>query len=344
MKDPTRRISRRLEPSRERVEDLLEEVEAFANEPVVTCRRQAMACAFDLQFAKSANHRVALTSLEMIDDLEAQMTVYQDDSELSEINAKAAETPVVVEERLFELLARCRALSLQTGGAFDITSGPLIKAWGFYRREGHLPTPDELREARARVGIDKVRFDPRAKTVRFTKPGIELNLGAIGKGYALDRVGEYLREQEFGAALLSAGHSSLLALGRPSWDVAWHVDLRDPRDLHRQLAMVRLRDQALSTSSASQQYFDVDGKRYGHLIDPRTGWPTEGVLQVTVAAPDATLAEGLSTAFFIHGWEWTASYVKRHPELGVLMVLQEDPAKPARVEVTGTIDVDMADA
>jgi FAD:protein FMN transferase len=256
----------------------------------------------------------------MIDRLEEQLSIYRDDSEIKRINERAAAEPVRVERLLFRLLERCRALSQETAGAFDITAGPLVRAWGFTRREGRIPTAVDLAEAHQAVGMDQIQFDAGKRTVAFRQPGVEINLGAVGKGYALDRVGSRLARLGYRECLLSAGSSSLLAIGKPSWDDAWLVDIRDPLNRERPIAVVSLIDSALSTSGSGEQFFEHEGRRYGHIIDPRSGHPAAGVLQVTVIAPDATLAEALSTAFFINGIEWADTYCEKHAEIGALMV------------------------
>jgi thiamine biosynthesis lipoprotein len=280
-----------------------------------------------------------MAAFDWIDDLEMQLSIYRDDSELSRINREAFEAPVVVEPNLFGLLERCAALNLETAGAFDVSSGPLVRLWGFERRQGRVPTDEQIAEALRCVGMEHIRLDSEAKSVQFLRPGMLLNLAAVGKGYTLDRVAERMAAARFGSALLSAGHSSIVALGRPGWDDAWTIDLADPRDPKRRLASVRLRDRSLSTSGLSEQSFVHEGKRYGHLLDPRTGRPVDGVWQTTVAAPDAATAEALSTAFFVQGLDWAEDYCRRRPEMAAVIVPAPAPDRPLEVHVLGEIDV-----
>jgi thiamine biosynthesis lipoprotein len=222
------------------------------------------------------------------------------------------------------LLDRCRDLHRDTGGAFDITSTPLSRCWGFLQREGRIPSAEAIAAARARVGFDRVALDRVRCTTRFEHPGIELNLGAIGKGYALDCVAVEMRRTGVTDALLSAGRSSLLAIGGGArgWDVEV-VSARATQDgAPRPLARLRLRDVALGTSGAGEQFVIADGTRYGHVIDPRTGWPASGVLSASVVTSSAADADALSTAFLVGGVELAESYCADHP--GVLALVTPD--------------------
>jgi len=290
--------------------------------------RPAMACRFEvtLPIEDRAGVRVARQALDEVDRLEQQLTIFRESSEVSFINRQAAASPVRVEESLFSLLLLCRELCHETGGAFDITSGPLSRCWGFLRRQGRIPAPDEIEEAKALVGGDKLLFDYESRAIRFAHPGVEINLGSIGKGYALDRIVATMGER---AALLSAGSSSIRAIGggdngRNGHD-SWTVGVRHPRDKERRLAVVRLRDAALSTSGGEEQFFEYGGKRYGHIIDPRSGWPVDRVASVTVIAQSAAVTDALATAFYVGGPELAADYCGAHP--GVLVLMLESGAE-----------------
>src|SRR5207248_10039134 len=178
-------------------------------------------------------------------------------------------------------------------GAYDITTGALTKAWGFYRRAGRVPSADERRDVLARTGMRNVAFDFEQQTVRYLVPGLEINLGSIGKGYALDRAAELLRgEWQIASALLHGGHSSVYAMGGEPGDArGWLVGVQHPWDPERRFATVRLRDRGLATSAATFQHLEYNGKKLGHILDPRTGWPAEGVASATVIAPTAAEAD-----------------------------------------------------
>jgi FAD:protein FMN transferase len=285
--------------------------------------RPAMACRFEvtLPLEDQEGVSVARQALDVVDRLEDQLTIFRESSEVSFINREAAASPVPVERSLFSLLLLCRDLCRETGGAFDITSGRLSRCWGFLRRQGRIPEPGEIEGAKALVGEDKLLFDCESRAIRFARPGVEINLGSIGKGYALDRIAAVMRRR-VRAALLSAGSSSIRAIG--GVDGGWTVGVRHPVDKARRLAVARLRDAALSTSGSEEQFFEFDGKRYGHIIDPRTGWPAGRVASVTVIAPSAAVTDALATAFYVGGPELAAGYCAAHP--GVLVLMLESGA------------------
>jgi thiamine biosynthesis lipoprotein len=284
--------------------------------------RSAMACRFEvtLPIEERAGVRVAAEALDEIDRLEAQLTVFRESSEVSQINQQAAATQVQVEASLFALLVLCQQLHRETEGAFDITSGCLSRCWGFLRRQGKIPGTGELEQVRALVGSEKLLLDLEARTIRFDRPGIEINLGSIGKGYALDRIGAMIGGR-VKSALLSAGASSMCAIGGGvRGQRGWVAGVRHPNQKDKRLAVLRLRDVAMSTSGSEEQFFELDGKRYGHIIDPRTGWPAESVASVTVLAESAAVTDALATAFYVGGRELAEAYCASHPDILVLML------------------------
>ena len=277
-----------------------------------------MACRFEITFDASDARFVpaAQAALNHVDTIEAQLTVFRETSDIADINRRAARESVSCDPSLFDLLSRCQVLSRHTDGAFDITSTPLSRCWGFLRREGRLPTSAEIASARDIVGMCHVSLDTKQFGVRFCKSGIELNLGAVGKGYALDRVATTLRRAHVRHALLSAGRSSLLAIG--GRDQGWSVDIvSTSRD--RPIARVWLRDAALGTSGAGEQFVIEEGRRYGHVIDPRTGWPAEGTLSATVVCTSAADADALSTAFLVGGPALADRYCAVHSNVLALL-------------------------
>jgi thiamine biosynthesis lipoprotein len=288
----------------------------------IRVHRRAMACRFEITLAASGGPFVAAarSALDEIDRLEDELSVFRGTSAISALNARAADGPVAVSASLVELLAHCADVHRDTGGAFDITTTPLSRCWGFLRREGRLPEAAEIDAARALVGLDAVSLDRERGTVAFTRRGVELNLGAIGKGYALDRAAGVLRQAGVGHALLSAGSSSLVAIG--GGEAGWLIDLVSSLVPGRAIASVRLRDAALGTSGAGEQFVIAGGRRYGHVIDPRTGWPAAGVLSASVVASDAARADALSTAFLVGGLALAERYCASHP--GVLAVVTPD--------------------
>jgi thiamine biosynthesis lipoprotein len=282
-----------------------------------------MATTFEvlLPFGTPDALEIAGDALDEIHRLEDQLTVYHDHSEISRLNRLAADAPQPVEERLFGLLVRAAQLHAESEGAFDITSGALTRAWGFYRRRGQVPTPEQLREAMNRVGMRHVHLDAERRTVRFQRPGLTLNLGSIGKGYALDRAADLMRQQHgVPAALLHGGSSSVLALGGPGPDHGWALGVRHPWVPARRLAVLHIRDRALGTSAATFQHFEYNGRKLGHILDPRTGWPAEGMASATAVAATAADADALATAFFVRGVDFARAYCASHPDTGAVLL------------------------
>ncbi len=290
----------------------------------VFASRQAMACEFAIQYHES-DAQLADDSLEAFDLIEAvedQLTIYRDHSEVVEINNLAAEHPLEVDAELFDLLQLCQQLHRDTGGAFDITSGPLSRTWGFLQRAGRLPEEAEIASALANVDSNKVLLDAGQRSIRFAKAGIEINFNSIGKGYALDRASALLAKAGHNDYLWHGGGSSVLARGinRAGSNNGWTLGLRHPFQPERRLAEFYLRDRALATAGGATQFFEHEGRTYSHILDPRTGWPATGVLSATVLAPTAAQADGLATAFFVMNVETVAEYCSHHPEVAAVLV------------------------
>jgi FAD:protein FMN transferase len=305
--------------------------------------RRAMATEFEivLPFGTSDGHAAAQAALDLIDALEAQLTVYRDDSEVSRLNKVAAEECVPVEARLFGLLGLCQRLSAETEGAFDITAGAFIRAWGFFRGPPRVPEKEDRLAALERVGMQHLTLDETTRSVRFQRPGLEINLGSVGKGHALDCVAEFLRtEWNVQSSLLHGGHSSVYAMGCPPGDErGWQVGISHPWQPERRLAVVRLRERGLGTSAASFRHLEWQGKKLGHILDPRTGWPAEGIASASAIAPTAAEADALATAFYINGVEWTRSFIEKHPAISAVLL----PAQDESVIVLGLNPSDLVD-
>jgi thiamine biosynthesis lipoprotein len=300
-----------------------------------------MACEFQFLFNAGQYPQAteaAIEALDLVEELEEQMSVFRASSQLSRINREAADSPVPVEPRLFEVLRLAQRIHAETAGAYDITSTPLWRAWGFTRREGRVPTPEQLAEARRCVGGQFVELDPQARTVRFLRPGVELNLGSIGKGYALDRAAERLLAAGVGDFLLHGGQSSVLARGSRQEGEAnggWTVGIHDPLRRGRRIGQLRLRDRSLGTSGSANQSFRHQGRRYAHILDPRTGWPAEGVWSATVLAPTAAEADALSTAFFVLGDDEAFRYCLARPDLAAVLVCSSSESQPPAIRTAG---------
>jgi thiamine biosynthesis lipoprotein len=279
-----------------------------------------MACLFEVTLGSEEARFVpeARAALDEVDALEAVLTVFGESSELARVNRHAASGPVAVSAGLMDLLALCRDLHRSTGGAFDPTSTPLSREWGFLGRQGRWPSPEEIEASRSRVGMERVVVSEPERTVGFTSPGVELNLGSIGKGWALDRIARILRARGLRRALVNAGGSSFLGWGADHWNVSLSPG-REP------LAGLHLRRGALSTSGPGEQFFEVEGRRFGHVIDPRTGWPAAGVRSATVITVDAAIADALATAFVVGGGALARAWCADHPGTLALLVTEDEP-------------------
>lgn len=237
-----------------------------------------------------------------VDRIDRLMSHYKADSALSRLNRAAARHPVIVEPELFELIAEAMRYSRESDGAFDITVGPLMKAWGFFHGDGRIPSAEALAAARRRVGHAQVQLRPESYSIAFDVEGLELDLGGIAKGYAVDRVARLLRQRGVPAALISAGGSSIYGIGAPPGQDAWEVAIQDPVDPRKVARTVRIRDRAVSVSGSAGKSFESEGVIYSHIMDPRTGRPAQGTLSVTVLTTRATAGDALDNALFVLGW------------------------------------------
>ena len=310
------------------VADELQESEAPSSAPaMLRFGRRAMATTFEviLPFDASAAHECAEAALDEIDRLEAQLSVFRETSEVSRLNLKAAHDPVRVERNLFDLLTLAKKLHRDTEGAFDVAVGALIKTWGFFNRSGRLPTPQEREAVRQRIGMSHVVLDAARQTVFYDRQGLEINLGSIGKGYALDSAAKFVGPRN---CLMHGGHSSFLALGNEAYEKrGWSIGLTDPERPQCRRALVRLCNRGMATSAATHQHFVHEGKKLGHLLDPRTAWPAEGMLSATVTAPTAAEADALATAFFILGVDKARVYCDAHRGIGAALIPSSTPER-----------------
>ena len=305
---------------------------------VVTLARHAMATRFEIVL--HGDNPVALRAageeaLEEIDHLEAQLSLFRPSSEIAHLNARAAREPVRVTPPTFALLEHARRLHEESGGAFDITIAPLVRCWGFIGGTAAIPRPETLAEARACVGMHLVELRPADFTVRFARPGVMLDLGAIGKGYAIERAVEFLREAGVTSALLHGGTSTIYGLGHPPDSEAWDIALPNPADpaavpalpddtptSAQKFLKVSLKDASLSVSAVWGRCFEAEGKRFGHVIDPRTGEPTTNAVLAVVVLPSATETDALSTALLTLGLEGHDKIANLRPGMRTLVVTE----------------------
>jgi FAD:protein FMN transferase len=282
--------------------------------------RNAMATRFE--FLLLGEHEMQLRAageeaLEEIERVESRLSIYRSGSEIAEIHRRAGTEWVRVSPEVFALLTRAAAYWQLSGESFDPTVAPLVRCWGFMKGSGSRPTDEEISAARGLVGMEKVDFDTPTNSIRFQHDGMMLDLGSIGKGYALDRAAEILRDGGVENALLHGGTSSILALGTDPEAGGWKVAIEDPSAEREDkvLAVVELQDESLSVSAVWGKYFEIDGKRYGHVIDPRTGWPAENVLLGAVVLESAEGTDALSTAVLLASDEELKTLAEKLPAI-----------------------------
>lgn len=292
--------------------------------PMVKLSTRAMACEFHVMLNAGSESSVeawhASDALDVVHRMEDLMTVYREQSPLLEVNRRAAQELVAVEPLLFDVLKLALTTAKVTEGAFDPTAMPLVRLWRQVRAENRVPHQDEIDAAKSLTGFDDVVLDDVARTVAFRRAGIELQLNAIGKGFALDRAAEVMVEHEIANWLLHGGHSSVMARGEHCRQGGWPVGIRNPLFPDERLATVVLKDEAMGTSGNSVQFFRWNGRRFGHILDPRTGWPADSLLQATVVAPTSAEADALSTAFFVMGLENAQRFCQNRPAIKALLV------------------------
>lgn len=261
-----------------------------------------------------------------IDRVEDLLSNYRENSELSRINREAGISPVTTDPETFHFLETSLLWSARSDGAFDITVGKLMRTWGFFGAKGRVPSDSDLAEVSSKVGWREVELEGAERTVRFLKPGLELDPGGIGKGYAIERAVKILRSAHVVAALLSAGSSTIYALGAPPGEFGWKIRVPALNSPENTLSTVVLHDTSLSTANCTEKHFVNDGHLYCHIMNPKTLRPVEGVLQVTVIAPSATDSDALSNVLFVLGPKGSAAVLRTLLEDSALILSGEQPS------------------
>jgi FAD:protein FMN transferase len=308
----------------------------------IAVARNAMATRFEIVLHGEDPVALRAAGEEALDEIgriEAQLSLYQPTSEIAHLNARAAREPVRVTPSLFRLFQQARELHAQTDGAFDITIAPLVRCWGFMGGQGHLPIPEKLAEARAQVGMHLIELNPENFTVHFAREGVMIDLGAIGKGYAVERAADLLKELEVGSALINGGTSSVYALGQPpemeSWKVALEYPPKSPGESPALLAVVPLKNEALSVSAVWGKSFQAEGTTFGHVLDPRIGRPVEGTLLAAAVLPSATETDAFSTALLVAGEAGHEHIASKRPSMRTALIMKSGLERPMRIMSKG---------
>jgi len=257
---------------------------------------------FRLQSAVNA----ALEEAKRLDEL---LSNYRPQSEWTLLNKTAGQQEFRASKELFDLLEACKRYTEASDGAFDISVGPLMKVWGFYKGSGRFPHRAEIRSALALVGFDKVHLNPATTSIRFPTQGMELDPGGIGKGYAVDRMAAILKNAGIRSALVTAGSSSIFAIGAPPTDSrGWQISIRHPKDPSKTLEVVYLKNESMSTSGNYEKFFRAEGKIWSHIMDPRTGYPAQGMYSVSVITPQCIDSEAWTKPYYINGRQWASGH------------------------------------
>ncbi len=297
---------------------------------------EAMATRFELILAGDDHARLRAAGEEALQEIrriEAQLSRYRPTSAIAWINAAAGGAPVRVDPRVLALLRRCADLTRLTDGAFDVTVGPLLRAWGFVGGGGAPPDPEALARARGLVGMEQVELDATACTVRLARAGMELDLGAVGKGYAIDCAIAVLEEHGVPSALLHGGTSSVHAIGGFSAVAPWRVAWRVPGAADR-LRTLTAEQPALSVSAPHGKAFVLGGRLLGHVLDPREGAPAGASSSACVVGPSSTVCDALSTALLVSGASGRVALAERFPAYSGWVALA--PRRSPRAAKIGT--------
>lgn len=288
----------------------------------VTFRTQTMGTWAALTIVTSDSARVAdsaLSALEVFHDVDSLMSNWTETSEVARINREAGRRMIEIDPEVADVIAYALATAAASDGAFDITVEPLVRLWGFLGGERRVPSQSEISAALDRTGTDKLIFDAKRRTLRFTRGDVRVDLGGIAKGYSVDLVAALLREAGVTNALVDLT-GNMAAIGNSAGHPGWTVGIRDPSDQLPYVGRLRLYDQCVSTSGDYEQFVDADGRRYGHILDPRTGWSATGVMSVTVVSNNGMAADAWATALFVLGPERARRIASERDDLAVVLI------------------------
>lgn len=281
----------------------------------------------------------ALNEMERMDHI---MSNYKDDSELSQLNRKAAKLPVACNRELLDVIEQSQYYSELSDGAFDVTIFPLVALWGFFDEKGHVPPNKEIERLLPAVSyknivINKGSDPQKPGTVFFKNAQTQIDLGAIGKGYAVDKALEVIKKFGVDNACINLG-GNIYVLGTPPGKNAWKIGVQHPRNKGEILGYLELKNEATATSGDYERFFEIGGKRYSHIIDPKTGMPVSGTISVTIVAPTATEVDGLSTTVFVLGYEMSLALIKKVSGADALIAYEGKDGKIAIAMTKGFHD------
>ena len=279
--------------------------------------RYLMGTYFEIKVNGRNTGQYVKAALDKTREMSNQLNYYDGKSEISSINNMAGIFAVAVSHDTFDIIDKALSLSRRSGGSFDITIGPVVDLWNFKTKA--VPSKNEIVYAQHLVDHRNVKLDQRNETVKLMYPGMKIDLGGVAKGYAISRIRSMLVDMGVKSAIISAG-SSIAVIGDNNGK-PWRIGIKDPRHPDDFIGVVKLNaGQALSTSGDYENYFEVAGKRYHHILDPFTGEPAEASRSVTIISNDATLTDMLSTAVFIMGAKRGLPFVSSFPDTYAVVV------------------------
>lgn len=264
-------------------------------------------------------HPIAKLAHAAFTRVDSLMSNWTTTSEVARLNREAAAGPTPVQPEVATVIDASMRMWAETGGAFDITVEPLVRLWGFLGGPKRVPADSAIAATLERVGGEKLTFDRAARTLSFSAPGMKIDLGGIAKGYAVDVAAEILRGQGIEQALVDLT-GNMVAIGTPLDSDAWRIGIRDPRDRLPYFARLRIRDQAISTSGQYEQFLAANGRTYGHILDPKTGRPVDGLISVTVVAATALDCDSWDTPLFVLGGEAARRKALEREDIAVVLV------------------------
>lgn len=306
------------------------------NAPLQSISKSAMACEFEVLLNERqypSGVEVAFECLELVEEIEDLLSIYRAGSQFSKVNQFGFEREVFVTPMTMQLLQLAMDVHSWTAGCFDITAGTLSEVWGFSRRQGAMPTQSVIENALRAVGTQHIQLDQQTSSIRLLQAGLKLNPGGIGKGYALDKACQILLRNGIHDFMMHGGLSSIIARGnRRGVDSDWTVALKHPFRTEELIENIPLRNQSLGTSGSGKQFFHFGGKRYSHIIDPRSGWPAEQMMSVTVVCPSCAVADAIATGLFVMGVENAIRFCERFPDIAAVLIYQDSKSGSQRIE------------
>ncbi|MDH5251522.1 MAG: FAD:protein FMN transferase [Cyclobacteriaceae bacterium] len=286
------------------------------------CRRNVKLMGSDFEFTvlqdEEDGYKIVDEAIQEVKRIENLLTEFTETSQTSLINRNAGIKAVVVDDEVYALIRRCKEIALLTQGAFDITAAGLRKLYNFKRGNADMPNTDQLKAALARIGSEKILLKD-GKQVYLSQPGMHIGFGGIGKGYAADAVKKILLQRGVKSAVINAS-GDLTAFGLRADGSLWKVGIADPRDPARIMAWIPVQNASVATSGDYEQYFERNGIRYGHTIDPKTGYPVTGIKSVTIVSASAELSDAIATAVTIMGVEVGLHFIEQLPGVHGLII------------------------